>query len=76
VDKTGAQHAEVLVLRAWVERPHEHGLRVRLLRITGSSEPTSMTTATVDAACAIVRCWLEQLLGAAAVDPERPPPPS
>lgn len=63
--QTGTEWAEVLVLRAWVEDIHAHGLRVRAMRVTGSTEPMTATTATVDGACAIVRGWLEDLLRAA-----------
>jgi hypothetical protein len=56
----------VLVLRAWVEAAGDHGLRVRITRISGTMddatvEPLSSTFATVDGACAMVRVWLEDL---------------
>ena len=54
-----------LVLRAWVEGHGEKGLRVRITRtVQGrTNEPVTSASATIDGVCAIVRAWLEELLG-------------
>jgi hypothetical protein len=60
------ERSGVLVLRAWVETGGDHGLRVRITRITGTVqdptvEPMSSALTTVDDACTMVRVWLEEL---------------
>jgi hypothetical protein len=75
MEQLGTERAEVLVLRAWVEETQTRGLRVRAMRVTGSTEPMTTATATVDGACAIVRVWLEELLRAPGIpDPTAGPP--
>jgi hypothetical protein len=63
----------VLVLRAWVETDEEPGLRVRIIRLVqgDAAEPLSAASATVDGVCAIVRCWLEELLYGLEATPPR-----
>jgi len=74
---TGTERGEVLVLRAWMEGNQTRALRVRVIRVTGSTEPMTAIAATVDGVCAIVQAWLEELLRS----PGRPgsttkPPPT
>jgi hypothetical protein len=63
----------VLVLRAWVETDEEPRLRVRIIRLVqgDAAEPLSAASATIDGVCAIVRCWLEELLYGLEATPPR-----
>jgi hypothetical protein len=62
-----------LVLRAWLDSPQE--LRVRITSVVGENDPSTVVSATVDGACAIVRSWLMDLLesGDASRDAGSPP---
>jgi hypothetical protein len=62
-----------LVLRAWLEGPQE--LRVRITSVVGGNDPSTVVSATVDGACAMVRSWLMDLLesGDASRDAGSPP---
>ena len=59
------EHTGVVVLRAWVDGGSPGGLRVRIIRVVGQTEPTAAAAATVDGAVALVRAWLEGLLESA-----------
>ena len=63
-------------MRAWVEGADSQGLRVRITRMTPSTqgavvEPVSSASATVDGVCATVRAWLEELVDG--LQPSLPP---
>jgi hypothetical protein len=64
----------VLVLRAWVE---EEGwprrVRVRITRVVGGRQLTASAASSPDEACAVVRAWLEELLGGRSTRTPRAP---
>jgi hypothetical protein len=61
------EHAQIMILRAWVEDGGQHRLRVRVIRVRPDrpSEPAISAAATIDGVCALVRAWLEALLNGA-----------
>jgi hypothetical protein len=69
----GGERSGQLVLRAWVEDGSPYSLRVRIIRVYRRGEPSVMAAATVEATCAIVQNWLDELLGTASTT--EPPPP-
>jgi hypothetical protein len=63
IDSSGTrpERSGFLVVRAWLERSRQDGLRVRVIpMIEGVPRPV-VSAGTVDDACAIVRHWLEEL---------------
>ncbi len=59
------EHAQTMILRAWIETDGPQRLRVRVIRLRHdrAGEPTIGVAATIDGVCALVRTWLEQLTG-------------
>lgn len=52
----GGQALETLVLRAWLELASEHGLRVRVVRVSPrQTERPVLATTSVDDVCTAVR---------------------
>ena len=58
------EHAQIMILRAWVEDGGQHRLRVRVIRVSRdhAGQPAISAAATIEGACALVRTWLEVLL--------------
>jgi len=56
------ERAGVMIVRIWLEREHEHGLRARLTesRDLASSEQTTHAAASVDEIVQLVRTWAER----------------
>lgn len=71
VKRRSGERRGVLLLRAWVEGEPPLGLRVRIIRLHGEGEPSSTVTSTVDATCALVQSWLNELLKTS--PPPKPP---
>jgi hypothetical protein len=61
--RVAAREAGVLVLRAWVEDGWPRRVRVRVTRVVGGRQPSASAASNADDVCAIVRAWLEELLG-------------
>jgi hypothetical protein len=59
------ERAQTMILRAWVEADGPQRLRVRVIRLRHdrAGEPAVGVAATIDGVCALVRAWLEQLVG-------------
>jgi len=58
----GGERSGVLLLRAWLEDGSPRRLRVRIIRLQHHGEPSATAAATVEATCAIVRAWLNELV--------------
>lgn len=76
---TGAERTGVMVVRVWLEDAHRDPLRVTLtsrLDVEGGEE-TRRTAGSVEAACEVLREWLEEFLagaGRSAREPGKQPP--
>jgi hypothetical protein len=71
------ERAQIMILTAWLEA-HHHRLRVRATRVgqDRADQPVRSAASTVDDACALVRAWLEGLLGDTGGGCARPEPGS
>jgi hypothetical protein len=66
--EVGAERAGMLILRAWTEACRDGNLRVRVVSVIGSDEQTLGVVANVDEVWAIIRPWIENILGPSHAD--------
>jgi hypothetical protein len=70
MDDSPDERSGILILRAWTDGRKPRRLRARITQVVDGHELPRASTASVDAACAIVGAWLTDLLESDGARPE------